>query len=40
MIRGDVYGGWNDDGDLDEIKKCPFCGGIGVLCMVCKESIK
>lgn len=32
MIRGDVYGGWNDDGDLDEIKKCPFCGGIGVLC--------
>lgn len=27
----DVYNGWNDDGDLEEIKKCPFCGGIGVL---------
>ena len=27
----DVYSGWNDDGDLEEIKKCPCCGGIGAL---------
>ena len=27
----DVYNGWNDDENLDEIKKCPFCGGIVVL---------
>ena len=27
----DVYSGWNDDGDREEIKKCPFCDGIGVL---------
>lgn len=31
MIRGDVYGGWNDDGNLEEIKNCPFCGGVGAL---------
>lgn len=27
----DVYNGWNDDGNLEEIKKCPFCGGTGIL---------
>lgn len=30
MIRGDVYGGWNDDGDLDEIKK--WENGSGIFC--------
>ena len=27
----DVYNGWNDDEHLDKMKKCPFCGGTGVL---------
>lgn len=27
----DVYNGWNDNGDLEEIKKCPFCGGKAIL---------
>ena len=27
----DVYNGRNDDGYLDKMKKCPFCGGTGVL---------
>lgn len=27
----DIYNGWNDNGVLDEIKKCPFCGGTGML---------
>ena len=28
----DVYNGWNDDGSIEEITTCPFCGGTGVLC--------
>lgn len=28
----DKYNGWNDDGSLPPIEKCPFCGGIAKLC--------
>lgn len=27
----DYYNGWNDEETLDEISKCPFCGGNGEL---------
>lgn len=27
----DYYNGWNDDGTLEPIKGCPFCGGNGEL---------
>lgn len=31
MIEKDYYNGWNDEGNLDPIEKCPFCGGNGEL---------
>lgn len=27
----DYYNGWNDEGNLEEILKCPFCGQNGKL---------
>ena len=27
----DYYNGWNDEGNLEPMKKCPFCGGNGEL---------
>lgn len=27
-----VFDEWNDDGNLPQIKSCPFCGGKGILC--------
>ena len=31
MIEKDYYNGWNDEGNLDKILSCPFCGGNGEL---------
>lgn len=31
MIEKDYYNGWNDNKDLEQIEKCPFCGGNGEL---------
>lgn len=31
MSKKDYYNGWNDEGNLKPIKKCPFCGGNGCL---------
>lgn len=27
-----VFDEWNDNGNLPQIKNCPFCGGKGILC--------
>ncbi|RHC46349.1 hypothetical protein DW839_31175 [Enterocloster bolteae] len=32
MMNEDKYNGWNDDGGLQPIEKCPFCGGSAKLC--------
>ena len=31
MIEKDYYNGWNDEGNLNKILSCPFCGGNGEL---------
>lgn len=31
-MNEDKYNGWNDDGGLQPIEKCPFCGGSAKLC--------
>ena len=31
-MNEDKYNGWNDDGGLQPIEKCPCCGGSAKLC--------
>lgn len=31
MVEKDYYNGWNDEGNLNKILSCPFCGGNGEL---------
>ena len=31
MTEKDYYNGWNDEGNLNKILSCPFCGGNGEL---------